>query len=637
MVNTIVPIYEYGYYGYNVFELPTGEVDTKRLPTVSRNSEIRVTFNMSSQSTLVDININTGDYYKAQTNEDDYTKLIDFIKVNQIGKIPRISSKAYIMLHYALTTMDGAPVDAGIKVTETDMLNCVEVLPISGIDAPYRLAKHFATEFTITRFNIATGPVARTPFQNPLRQIDSEHSKFILHIDCVRVLGTPAGNERFLPNCMNGGHYAMGSQTILDIEKHSVELFSTTWYDIKFNTQEIPAYVKSISIPIEVITPMIVTTDVSEIDRLLAANMDEYYPGDIPGNIIVDMFEPLIQRPHCPGGLPHDYFKYWDCVPGKCPNHHGNGSYVTPVGPGPEWPNHGNIPKIDVNKIDENTSPGVYTHSGILKYSWRDLINSGIIEKTYTGDNVTIGIAQKSGAKISTSDIGPILVIPSPDVTASLCIASKAFFGCERLEKVYLPKECRNIGNFAFYGCSKLQSVYLPEDELNGLTQIGHSAFMNCTSIRWISTSLSLNTIGDRAFYHCAMLYLTVPPSVGKIGEDAFHEVFKIECSPKLSLDGTGINPKDVIHFEEGHKYYNPEDYREDSGNGGDENKGEPPAEGGGTQETPDTQDPDMGDTAGDTTKNDNTSDIPKDSTGTDDGDQSVDDTDNTSVGGDTP
>ena len=585
MAIMITQMYEYGYYGYNVFELPTLGIDVARLPKVDIGSKVGVTVNAGSRTALVDVDINTGDYYKTKTNEGDYENLIDFIKTNQIGRIPRISSTVKVLLYYTLTTADGATVDAGARISEVPMVDCVQLMPmVEKIFAPYRLAKHSSANFVIDRFNTDGGTNIRTPF--PLHPqaypISGEHA-YTLYIDAIRVLGTEIGKDRSIPKSMNGGHYAIGSQTLLDIERNSIELFSSVWYDLKFNSVEIPAYVHAISIPVEVVTPMIATTDPKEIDTLLETNSEEFYPGEVPGEIVVDMFKPLIHRPPCPGSLPHDYFKYWDKRPDHC--HHEHGPCVHPIHPGPEWPNHGELPKIDVNNIDKDTPPGVYTNSGVLKYGWKDLIAYGAIQISYKGDATCISTPDQrvKGAKITPDDIGPILVIPSPENTTAMRIAESAFFGYGYLEAVYLPAEVRVIEPHAFYSCGRLETVKSFATGMDGIVRIEDNAFMNCMALRSLNTTLALDTIGCRAFYHCSLLALRVPPSVTRVGANAFHEVFKVICSPKLDLADSGIDPMDATFFEKDDPWYNPDDYKDpDVPDEGGNNKNEGTGDGGG-------------------------------------------------------
>ncbi len=573
MGNQNVPIFEYGYYGYNVFEVPSQTVNTKLLPKVDVDSMVNTTFNMNSKSVLVDVDINTGDYYDLQNNEGDYANLVEFVKVNQFSRIPKISSIVKILLNYTITTMDAVVVDAGVKIAEVPMLEGIMPMGImDAITASYRFVKYFACTFTIDRFNPVGGGVnvrsnVRTPF--PINQniglISSD--KFLFQINSVSVLGTELGNERNIPKSMNGGKYGENSQTVLDIQRDSIELFSSVWYDLEFATTKIPAYVTSISIPVKVVTPMIVTTDPSDIDKLLALNGENYYPGSsMPQSINVDMFKPLLQRPICPGVLSHDYFKYWTHkVQEVAPNYHGGGTVSQPIMPGPEYPCHGNPPKIDVNHIDDTTPAGVYSAGGVRKYSWAELLASGAITVTCKNGKTIIGTpdAPMLNPTIPISDIGPILIIPAPVETDTISISESSFFGYQGLKVVYIPKELDEIGHHAFYSCTQLEAVKCTVLSRTGVKVFGDNAFMNCSNLRHVDTTLSLESIGERAFFHCSLLYLTVPPSVTTIKENAFHEMYRVLCSPKTDLSVAGIYTSDIEYFDESHVYYRPEDFVE--------------------------------------------------------------------------
>ena len=60
-----------------------------------------------------------------------------------------------------------------------------------------------------------------------------------------------------------------------------------------------------------------------------------------------------------------------------------------------------------------------------------------------------------------------------------LVIAGRAFFGCRRLGRLFLPAGIREIGAEAFRGCAGLKRVYLPA----GILHIGENAFADCPGL----------------------------------------------------------------------------------------------------------------------------------------------------------
>lgn len=71
-----------------------------------------------------------------------------------------------------------------------------------------------------------------------------------------------------------------------------------------------------------------------------------------------------------------------------------------------------------------------------------------------------------------------------------------------------------------------LEKVILP----NSLTEIGDSAFKNCTSLNEIIIPGTVETIGPSAFYSCTQFTeLEIPPSVTTIGDNAFNDCTALE------------------------------------------------------------------------------------------------------------
>ena len=77
------------------------------------------------------------------------------------------------------------------------------------------------------------------------------------------------------------------------------------------------------------------------------------------------------------------------------------------------------------------------------------------------------------------------------------------------------------IGGWAFYNCDSLTSVTIGAN----VVTIGEYAFSDCDSLTSISfeKDSALETIGTRAFSWCSLKQIEIPPSVKKIGDNAFN------------------------------------------------------------------------------------------------------------------
>ena len=109
-------------------------------------------------------------------------------------------------------------------------------------------------------------------------------------------------------------------------------------------------------------------------------------------------------------------------------------------------------------------------------------------------------------------------------------LGTQAFYNCDTLVKVTIPKEIITIGvisnsNYdgAFENCDKLNTVIF-EDESN-LTTLGTYTFYNSTLLTNITLPEGVITIGSRAFYNCDRLTnIKLPEGVTSIGDDAFYD-----------------------------------------------------------------------------------------------------------------
>ena len=81
-------------------------------------------------------------------------------------------------------------------------------------------------------------------------------------------------------------------------------------------------------------------------------------------------------------------------------------------------------------------------------------------------------------------------------------IGSYAFYDCNSLTRITIPKCVTSIGDKAFKGCNSLKRITIPK----GVTSIGYCAFEDCTSLKRITIPESVTSIGLKAFEKCKIL-----------------------------------------------------------------------------------------------------------------------------------
>jgi hypothetical protein len=111
-------------------------------------------------------------------------------------------------------------------------------------------------------------------------------------------------------------------------------------------------------------------------------------------------------------------------------------------------------------------------------------------------------------------------------------IGDDAFYNCEKLISVTIPKGVKDIGDSAF-SCSGLTSVMLPE----GLTSMDNEAFSCCERLISVTFRGGVASISKKAFLFCEKLTsVTLPDGLKDIGEMAF---FGCECLSALTIPGS--------------------------------------------------------------------------------------------------
>ena len=91
-------------------------------------------------------------------------------------------------------------------------------------------------------------------------------------------------------------------------------------------------------------------------------------------------------------------------------------------------------------------------------------------------------------------------------------------FRNQKIESYIIPNSVTDIGNSAFSNCSSLSNIVIPDS----VTAIGNFAFWGCSSLSNIVIPDSVTAIGDYAFYYCSLSNIVIPDSVTAIGICAF-------------------------------------------------------------------------------------------------------------------
>ena len=101
------------------------------------------------------------------------------------------------------------------------------------------------------------------------------------------------------------------------------------------------------------------------------------------------------------------------------------------------------------------------------------------------------------------------ITLPEYDGGKEYGIWQRVFRGNDEITSVTIPDSVTNIGDSAFANCSSLTSVTIG----NSVTSIGYGAFNDCISLTRITIGNSVTSIGNYAFSNCPIQTANIPTS----------------------------------------------------------------------------------------------------------------------------
>ncbi|WP_037271124.1 leucine-rich repeat protein [Ruminococcus flavefaciens] len=147
-------------------------------------------------------------------------------------------------------------------------------------------------------------------------------------------------------------------------------------------------------------------------------------------------------------------------------------------------------------------------------WSWT---NDGMDFSDYSIANITV----TGGEVIPSYAFSHMTTLKNIDLssTSISAIGDYAFWNCNNLTEVKLPKTVTTLGNYSYYGNP---ITALPDN--GAITSAGNYAFGECPNLKKVTVPSTYTSLGKGAFYSCTNLTdLTIPSSVTYMGNLIFN------------------------------------------------------------------------------------------------------------------
>ena len=112
-------------------------------------------------------------------------------------------------------------------------------------------------------------------------------------------------------------------------------------------------------------------------------------------------------------------------------------------------------------------------------------------------------------------------------------VGEHSFFKCHSLETINITSNITGIGSSAFHSCYLIESA-----DISGVQRISDGIFQGCTSLRDVTISDTIYTIGAYAFSGTDIEKFNFPETVTSIGRDAFRftRLKQVILPPKITI-----------------------------------------------------------------------------------------------------
>ncbi len=176
----------------------------------------------------------------------------------------------------------------------------------------------------------------------------------------------------------------------------------------------------------------------------------------------------------------------------------------------------------------DNVSISCIRNTTVSEYAKKN----GIDYASFSYNVMPDGTAEISSFLGTSKDV----VIPSSVEDYKVTSIGYSAFLFSDVERVTIPQNVTNIGDYAFCQCSCLKDINIPYF----VTQIGDYAFAYCSSLASIEIPYGVTTIGEFAFEKCySLTSITLPSSIKDIYDGAFYHCDSLKTavlSPTINL-----------------------------------------------------------------------------------------------------